>query len=169
MIVFKRPFDIGDRIIVGNIKGDVKEITMTHIYLDEIGAYGGEESSGRTIILPNHLLFEQSVINYSLQDEYILNQIIVAVTYESNLDNAVKICIEAAKKHTKNFDKTTKKEPFTRLNFDASGINIKLRYFVPFYNAQEIASNITREVYNSIIKSKDVEFAYPHTEVILKK
>lgn len=37
MIITKRPFEIGDRIIIGNVRGDVVDITLTHIYISEIG------------------------------------------------------------------------------------------------------------------------------------
>ena len=36
MIIVKRPFQIGDRIKIGEIKGDVYDISPTHIYIDEV-------------------------------------------------------------------------------------------------------------------------------------
>ena len=36
MVVIKRPFELGDRIIVGGVKGDVVDISLTHIYLGEV-------------------------------------------------------------------------------------------------------------------------------------
>ena len=72
MVVTRRPFEIGDRIIIGAVRGDVLDVTLTHVYLKEIGGtVPGEENSGRTIIVPNSILFEQNIINYTLQDEYI--------------------------------------------------------------------------------------------------
>ena len=131
--------------------------------------HGGEEGSRRTIIMPNYLLFEQSIINYSLQDEFVLGQVEVTVTYEGNLDKAIKICLDAAKKHAKSFSKIVKIEPYTRLALDPNGVLIKVRYFIPFYNVQEISSNITKEIYDNITKAKDVDFAYPHTEFVINK
>ncbi len=37
MIVTRGLVRIGDRILVGQVKGDVKDITLTHIYMEEIG------------------------------------------------------------------------------------------------------------------------------------
>ncbi|MBU1941978.1 MAG: mechanosensitive ion channel family protein, partial [Candidatus Thermoplasmatota archaeon] len=49
ILVLRRPFQIGDRVIISGITGDVTNITLTHIILDEVGGtIDGEESSGRT-------------------------------------------------------------------------------------------------------------------------
>ena len=48
MIILKRPFCIGDRIIISGIIGDVTDINLTHIALNQVGGtIGGEEKSGR--------------------------------------------------------------------------------------------------------------------------
>lgn len=170
MVVVRRPFDIGDRIIIGNVRGDVETITLTHIHIREIGGIvAGEESSGRIIMVPNSILFTQNIINYTSQNEYILDQVVVAVTYESNLDKAMAIAIESAKKCTKEFIKKIKKEPYVRTYFQPSGINVHVRYFAPAVRLQEFSSKVTKEIYDRIMKSKDVEIAYPHTEVLFRK
>ena len=73
MVITKQPFDIGDRIIIGSVRGDVVDITLTHIYLEEIGGIvAGEERSGRTIMIPNAILFDQNITNYMLEGDYTL-------------------------------------------------------------------------------------------------
>ena len=49
-----------------------------------------------------------------------------------------------------------------------SGIDIKVRYYGEAYNIQKITSDITKEIYDRIKKEKDVEIAYPHTEIVMK-
>ncbi len=170
MVVTRRPFDIGDRVIIGNMKGDVLDISLTHIYLHEVGgALDGEEGSGRTILVPNSTLFEQNIINYTYDDEYILDQIVVTVTYESNLDKAEKIMEDAAKLQLKKVIKKTKKIPYTRVSFDASGITISVRYHIPAKRPLYYKSLITKGIYEQFKKHKDVHFAYPHMEVVMKK
>ncbi len=170
MIVTRRPFDIGDRIIIGTVKGDVTDISLTHITLKEVGGLiQTEENSGRTILVPNNILFEQNIINYTHQDEFVLTQIEASVTYESNLKKAEKSCFEAAKSITDEFYETIKKDPYVRLYFQASGINISIRFFAPAKRVAEVTSNLTKEVYKRIRKAKDIEFAYPHTQVVMSK
>lgn len=170
MIITKRPFELGDRVIISDMKGDVIDITLTHIYLREIGGIvAGEENSGRIIMVPNSILFEQKIVNYTKQDEYVLDQVVTLVTYESNLDKAIKIALESAKKHTKEFIGMTKQEPYVRTFFQPSGINVHVRYFAPATRLQEFSSIITKEIFDRIMKTKGVEIAYPHTEVVFRK
>jgi len=174
ILVTRRPIHIGDRVIILNIKGDIKNITLTHIILNEVGGtIDGEESSGRTVMIPNSIIFEQEVINYTQQDDYILDEVVTAITYESDLEQAEKIINKSVKKIMKTywekFPKRLSREPHTRLKFKDSGIDIKVRYFTIATKRNSITTNITREIWRQFRLNKDVEFAYPHTEVLLRK
>ena len=170
MVILKKPFQIGDRIMVGDVKGDVSDITLTHIYLKEIGGtIGTEETSGRVILIPNSVLFEKNIINYTLQDEYILDQAVLAVTYDSDLDKAIRICKESARKVTKSFLNDMPAKPYTRTFFQPSGIDVKIRYYVKAAERIKILSELTQEIFRNIKQEKDVTIAYQHTEVILSR
>ena len=98
LIITRRPFRIGDRIIINNTKGDVNDIFLTHIFLDEVGGtIDGEEGFGRTIIIPTSSIFETEVINFTEKDDYIFDEVNVSITYERDLKEAEKILIDAVK------------------------------------------------------------------------
>ena len=170
MVIIKRPFEIGDRIIIGDVRGDVIDLTLTHIYIAEIGGIvKGEETSGRIIMVPNSLLFEKSIINYTQESEYVLDQVAAPVTFESDLDKVEKIFIESAKKYTRDVIKITKKQPYLRTYFQAHGILVHVRYMSPAKRIQEVSSTITREIHKRMMETKGVELAYQHTEVLFRK
>lgn len=170
MLVTRRPFEIGDRVLIGAIKGDVRDISLTHVTLKEVGGlFPSEENSGRIIMVPNANLFEQNIVNYTQQDEFVLDQVMMSITYESNLEKAIKIALVAAKEQTKDFSETIKKDPFVRTYFQASGIDLYLRYYTPAKRMQQISSNITQELFREIKKEDEIEFAYPHTEVVFRE
>jgi len=170
MVVVKRPFRIGDRISLNGIKGDVTDITLTHIYLKEVGGtINSEEVSGRVVMIPNSILFEQNIINYTFQDEYVLDEIKISVTYESNLEKAIKICKDVAEKVLEVSSGKNSKEKDVQVSFNDSGIDIKLKYYVKIGERIKLSSEITKGIFKEFAKEKDVDFAYPHTEVILKK
>lgn len=172
VIVIRRPFDIGDRIKILDIKGDVTNITLTHIFLDEIGGtIQEEEKSGRIVMIPNSILFEEEIINYTYQHEYILDEVVVSITYESNLEKAEEIMKGAVLKIMDSyFKKASKisKEPKIRLLFKDSGIDVIVIFNTIAVKRSEIATDIRREIFNEIRKAKDIEFAYPHTEVLFR-
>jgi small-conductance mechanosensitive channel len=145
---------------------------MTHIYLDEVGGtIDGEEKSNRSIILPTSIIFEQEVINYTDRDDYILDEVTIAITYESNLDKAEKIMNDAVGKimvpYWETFQKRIPLESHTRLKSKDSGIDVTVRYYSLVSKRNAISTDILREILKQISKTKDVEIAYPHTQVLL--
>ena len=95
------------------------------------------------------------------------------VLWHSRLESAEKIMISAVEEVMKplwdSFPDKVEKQPHTRLFLDDSGIDVTVRYITvaPVRNA--ISTNIIREIHRLVTKSNDVEFAYPHSEVILKE
>jgi small-conductance mechanosensitive channel len=169
MAITKKPFQIGDRIQIGGVKGDVLDINPTHIHLREIGGtINTEETSGRVVMIPNSKLFEQDIVNYTMTDDYILEQVVTAITYESNLDKAIDICMKAANKVASPYLKHMPHPPYLRTFFQQSGIDVKTRFYVPASERIRLASDLTKEIFSGIRKAKDVEIAYPHTEVVLR-
>jgi len=174
LLVTRRPFHIGDRIIISNMKGDVSDITLTHIFLDEVGGtIDGEEGSGRTVMIPTSFIFEQEVINYTQRDDYILDEVVTSITYESDLKKAEELITDAVdeivKPLWKNFPKRISKKSHIRLMFRDSGIEVAIRYYTIADRRNEITTDIQREIWNRIRKTSSVDFAYPHTEVLLRE
>ncbi len=168
MIVLKRPFEIGDRIIVAGIKGDVIDISLTHLHVGEIGGtINSEESSGRVILIPNSRLFEENIVNYTLTSEEILDLVHFVITFDSDVSEVEKIAIEAAKKVKEKYGIAKNSHPYIREFFNVNGIQIQLRYYTDTLKREEISSQITKLLIEEIKKSEKIRFAYPHTEVIL--
>lgn len=100
-IVFRRPYQVGNRIQVNGLRGDVMEIS----YLDTIiwechGAYlGNDQRSGRVIHFPNSLILKDQIINYSSGPHapFIWNETALQVAFSSDLQ-FVEECMLAATK-----------------------------------------------------------------------
>ncbi|MBC8217605.1 MAG: mechanosensitive ion channel family protein [Planctomycetes bacterium] len=102
MIILKKPFRIGDRVIIAGITGDVTGISLTHVILNQVGgSVGGEERSGRGILIPNAILFQNVIINYTLDQEFMLDEVPVRLTFDSDWERAKEIMIAAASDVTK--------------------------------------------------------------------
>ena len=169
MLVVKRPFEIGDRVIIGTVKGDISDITLTHVHIQEIGGtIPSEETSGRLILIPNAKLFEEDIINYTKKDNFILDEVSFPITFESDIDEAQKIAKESAKTVLKDYMEDTK-EIYTRTYFQPSGVNIFIRYLTLAPKRNEISSRITERIFNKIKACKKVRFAYYHSEILLKR
>jgi small conductance mechanosensitive channel len=84
IILFLRPFGVGDTIDAGGIEGTVKEI----------GFFATELQTGEGIyaMVPNGLLIGRSIKNYSRLPTRRLD-IVVGVSYRDNLERALKVAL----------------------------------------------------------------------------
>jgi small-conductance mechanosensitive channel len=167
MIVLKRPFSIGDRVIIAGITGDVVDINLTHVVLNQVGGtVGGEEKSGRGVMIPNAILFSQIIYNYAMETRFLLDEVPVMVTFESDLPAAQKILREAATRVTSEIIAETRQEPFTREEITDWGIRIRVRYQAIAVERQRISSEIVCLIHAAFRDCATVEFCYPHTEIV---
>ncbi|MXY28059.1 mechanosensitive ion channel, partial [Candidatus Poribacteria bacterium] len=131
LIILKKPYRIGDRIILGGIIGDVEDISVMYTQLEQVGGtIGGEEKSGRSVLIPNQHLFRWNVINYTRDEKYILDEVIIRLTYRSNITRAEKIMSEQAAEVISDIVAETGETPYVLFEFIPSGVVGKLRYRV---------------------------------------
>ena len=167
MIILKRPFRIGDRIIISEIIGDVVDINLTHIVLNQVGGtIGGEERSGRGVLIPNAILFQQIIHNYTFESRYILDEELVMITHESDFDEAERTLLAAAREVTRDIIRETGREPTVRAELTDWGIQLRLRYLTLATDRERISGAIVRIIIREVNASNRVEWCYPHTEVL---
>ncbi len=103
-IVFRRPYQVGNRIQINGLKGDVIEINYLDTIIQECsGIYlQNDHSSGRIIHFPNSLILKAEVINYSGPLEpFIWNETPLQIAYTSDLQFVEECLLEAEKKDFK--------------------------------------------------------------------
>lgn len=99
-IIWRRPFEVGDRIQVGEHKGDVIDIRVFQFTLLEVGNWvDADQSTGRVIHIPNGKVFREAQANYTQAFAYIWHEIPVLVTFESDWRRAKRILAEVGEKH----------------------------------------------------------------------
>jgi len=168
-LMINRPFRIGDRVVIAGIRGDVVDINLMYTVLGEVGGtIGGEENSGRGVLIPNATLFDQIVYNYAMESEFILDEVPVRITYESDWSKAEELLIQAAREVTSDIIAKTGAQPFIRAEFLDVGILMRLRYQARAVERQRISSDIVRRVYQLFAQHPEVQFCYPRSEVYYK-
>lgn len=98
-IVFRHPYHVGDRIQLGDLRGDIIEISYLDTLVRECsGDYlGNDRSSGRLIHFPNSIILKSEVINYSGQFKpFIWNETAIQVAYTSDLQFVESCLLQAA-------------------------------------------------------------------------
>lgn len=99
-IITGNPFNIGDRIESGGIKGDVVDIGILRTTIMEIGNWlDGDHNTGRLVTLSNAFIFKEPLFSYSVHLHYIWDEIRIPVPYGSDWEKAIKIMSNAVTQH----------------------------------------------------------------------
>ena len=88
-LLIRQPYRVGDRIQIGEAKGDVIDVSYLDTTLWEFGGpyLSTQHPSGRIIKFPNSLVLNQTVYNYSWPlFPYVWNEIKFQVAYDSDLE-----------------------------------------------------------------------------------
>jgi small-conductance mechanosensitive channel len=178
LILIRRPYEIGDRISIGNNSGDVIDIRLFYTSMLEIGNWvDADQSTGRIIHSPNGKVFTEPIINYTRGFEYIWNEIKIVVTFESDWKKARKIILDIgtkdfmdlgervkakiermSKKYMIHYGKFT---PIVWTNIVDFGVELTLRYLTEARRRRSTQDAICQDVLDSFKKEKNIDFAYP--------
>jgi len=75
-ILIRKPFQVGDRIKMGDFKGDVIDQRVFTFSLMEIGNWvGADQSTGRVLNIPNAWVFNTALANYHKGFQYLWHEI----------------------------------------------------------------------------------------------
>jgi small-conductance mechanosensitive channel len=178
LILIRKPYETGDRIEVGGIKGDVVDIRLFYTSVLEIGNWvDADQSTGRIIHCPNNKIFTEAIFNYTRGFEYIWNEIKIVVTYESDWKKAKNIILDVttkdqidlgetvrgkiqrlSKKYMIHYEKLT---PFVWINIVDFGVELTLRYLTDARKRRSTQDEICGAILDRFNQEPDVDFAYP--------
>jgi len=91
VILFERPVKVGDRIQVGDVTGDVMDISAR--------ATTVRTNDNISIIIPNSDFITQKVINWSHSDRIVRLQIPIGVAYKSDPEEVRAVLLRVADEH----------------------------------------------------------------------
>jgi len=167
LVSLKRPFRPGDRVQFPKLEltGDIKDIGAMYLQLNQVGgSIASEEAVGRNILVPNAMLFDQVVINYTAAREapYMLDEVVVRITYDSNWETAERILLNAAYEVTKDIIEVTGVQPYIRSELYDYGVYLQLRYQIRVKDRAQIAYKITKLIFEEIQRTPSVDIAIPY-------
>jgi len=177
-ILIKRPFEVGDRIQIGNTAGDVIDLRLFQFTVNEIGQWvDNEQSTGRIIHIPNSKIFVDNQANYTQGFDYIWNEIPVLVTFESDWQKAKKMLSNIINEYCKGINIEAKKKlrkaeksymlvykqltPKVYTDVKDSGINLTIRYLVSPYKRRNSVEELWEEILKQFELNNDIDLAYP--------
>jgi small-conductance mechanosensitive channel len=177
-IISRRPFEIGDRVEIDQVAGDVIDISLFQFTLLEIGNWvHADQSTGRIVHVPNLKVFEQAQANYTKGFSYIWNELEVYITFESNWQKAKTILGDIATRDAANLSTDaaehirraaqrfaiyySKLTPIVYLRVVEYGVLLSVRYLCDPRHRRSTEQAIWEDVLTEFARQQDIEFAYP--------
>lgn len=181
-IMGRRPFDVGDRVQIGDHAGDVVDIRIFQFSLLEIGNWvAADQSTGRIIHVPNALVFSTPLANYTAQFEYLWNETPILVTFESDWRKAKRIIERVAAEQTADVSDEAERAmrrasrrvlihystltPAVYTSVLDSGVCLTLRYLCRPRQRRGSTQSIWEAVLTAFAEESDIDLAYPTQRV----
>ena len=177
-IVFRRPFELGDRIEIDRYAGDVVDIRFFEFTLLEIRNWvDADQSTGRIIHIPNGKVLSEPITNYCKGFQYIWNEIPVLITFESHWRKAKKIMLAIAHRHDEDLSVAAQERvkeaarhfliyystltPTVYTNVRDSGVLLTIRYLCEPRRRRGSEERIWEDLLDAFAREEDISLAYP--------
>ena len=105
-------FNVGDRISMGGVRGDVIALNFIQTTIMEMGQppsvqtaepavwVKSRQYTGRVVTVTNDKIFDEPVYNYTRDFPYLWEEINIPITYTDQRDRAEQILLECAERYT---------------------------------------------------------------------
>jgi len=185
VINFSGIYAPGDRIRIGNIKGDVRRVGIFHTTLEEVGEDEklGGELTGRLLHVPNLIILDQPVLNYSkdysvhnktISSDFMFDEVRIPITTTSNVEKATEILEHILKSqdeiHIKEasrifedgypeFLSEAMTGPRVLIFIEPQHVWIKGKFVTPLRGRNELKSRILVQFLKEVNASSDIKLA----------
>jgi small-conductance mechanosensitive channel len=107
-----RTFNVGDRIKMGGVRGDVINLTLITTTIMEMGQPPGEQGdspsmwvhsrqyTGRVVSVTNDKIFDEPVYNYTREFPFVWEEMQIPISFKDDRKRVEQILLEVADRHT---------------------------------------------------------------------
>ena len=174
VILRGQTFNVGDRITMGGVRGDVIALSFTQTTIMEMGQppavqnadpamwVKSRQYTGRVVTVSNARVFDEPIYNYTREFPYLWEEMVVPVPYEADHRLAESILLESARRHTvaigelakaaleemerRYFVKASEMGPAVYYRLTDNWVELTVRFIAPTHAVRELKDAMTREV-----------------------
>ncbi len=153
------PFRVGDFIDFNGEYGQIEDLTLRHTTI--------KTWDGRRIFVPNSIMGNQPIVNWSITDPVITYPVIVGIAYDADIDRAREIMLDVAKRHPlvlKNHEIAVR---VTELGDFA--VNMRLAVDVPNRDVAWTTACDLREAIKKRFDKEGIEIPFPYRNLIIHR
>ena len=182
VILRGKTFNVGDRIVMGGVRGDVIDLSFMQTRIMEMGQSPKEQGdapsmwirsrqfTGRIVTVTNDKVFDEPVYNYTKEFAYIWDEINLPIRYQDDRGKAERILSDAANRHAvtraKIGDEEVKRleeefgigvgdiDPQTYWRITDNWLEITVRFLAPDHGVRRIKDAMSRDILAALEKAK---------------
>ncbi len=178
IILRGKTFHVGDRIVMGGVRGDVVNLGFMQTTIMEMGQAPGESGdapdvwvearqyTGRLVTITNDKIFDLPVYNYTREFPYIWEEMRLPISYNTDRKKAERIIMDAARRHTTKLTelsedaladlerryavKREELDPRMFYRLTDNWVEMTVRFVVPDHGIREIKDAMSREILDGL-------------------
>jgi small-conductance mechanosensitive channel len=178
VILRGRTFNVGDRIVMGGVRGDVIALGFMQTTVMEMGQPAavqnadpavwvrGRQYTGRIVTITNDKIFDEPVYNYSRDFPYLWEEMVIPVPYTADRGRAEQIILDVARAHTLKLNEMTEEAikelerryfvrradlgPRVYYRLTDNWLEMSLRFITQDSGIREMKDSISRELIRAL-------------------
>jgi small-conductance mechanosensitive channel len=167
-------FRVGDRIVMGGVRGDVVALGFIRTTVMEMGEPRPVQSdqpavwvqarqfTGRIVTITNDKIFDEPVYNYTRDFPYLWEEMHLPVPYDADRSRAERIMLDAARRHAVSLDEIgaarldrlqrvyfinrTDLEPRVYWHLTDNWLELSVRFLTHEHGVRQVKDTISREL-----------------------
>jgi small-conductance mechanosensitive channel len=176
-------YRVGDRVRVGDVVGDVMDISLLRTTVMEVGEWvEADQYTGRVVTVANRMVWVSPVYNFTQHWGYLWDEITLPVTYESDWQRAAEIMLEHGQTYTAELQadaeaklskmldrypvKETKVEPTLYLAMTDNWIELTLRFVVDAQERRKVKGRLHRDLLQQFQAEEKIAIASTTIEIV---
>jgi small-conductance mechanosensitive channel len=182
-IISSSIYRIGDRVHIGDVIGDVIDISILRTTVMEIGEWvKADQYTGRVVTIANNTVFSAPVYNYTQHWGYLWDEITLPVTYSSDWRRAAELMHEHGQEYSEALQadayaglskmskryplQQTQVEPTIYLTMTDNWVEITLRYIVRARERRNVKAQLHRELLQHFEEIENITIASTTMEIV---
>jgi len=175
VILRGKTFNVGDRIVMGGVRGDVIGLSFMQTRIMEMGQppsindqtgpamwVHSRQFSGRIVTVTNDKVFDEPVYNYTHEFSYIWDEVRLPIQFSNDYDRAEQLMLDSARRHAVTREAVGEAEiqrlrdrfgidvgevePSAYWRITEDWLEISVRYLAPDHGGRTIKDKMTREI-----------------------
>lgn len=182
IIMRGKTFNVGDRIVMGGVRGDVIALSFMQTKIMEMGQppavsnadpamwVHSRQYTGRIVTVSNDKIFDEPVYNYTYHFPYIWEEVMLPIAYRDDRDRAEAILLDAARKHGVTAEKLSREQieelehryrlpigdiaPKVYMRLTDNWLELRVRFLAPDHGVRTIKDAMSREIIAALDEAK---------------